>query len=159
MAVERRHHQQLRNPSLEAAADAIRLQRRLVQQLVRKPRHPPQTARGLAEQVGELRRVLPPPRALVQHHRHDGPQLRPPRFVTALGLPDAAAVAQQPQAEPPVRRRLVLEQKVHRNRLSGRGVQDPIQQVGLALEQLLVQEGPIDRGERRPLEALRDGIG
>ena len=53
-----------------------------------------------------------------------------------------------------VRRRLVLEKQVQRYRLPGLDVLDAVEQVGLALAQVVIEKGAVDEGERRPVEAV-----
>ena len=104
--------------------------------------------------MGKLRRMIPAACPLVEHHRHDGPQFGLSRIVAAFGLPYAAAIAQKPEGHPRIGRRLMLEQHVHGNGLAALGVLDLVEKVGLASLQVLVNEGAVDQGQGRPVEAV-----
>lgn len=53
----------------------------------------------------------------------------------------------------------MLKEHVNGHGLSGLGVLDLIEQVGLALAQLLVDEGAVALAQGRPVEAAADGVG
>ena len=53
----------------------------------------------------------------------------------------------------------MLEEQIHPYGLTGLGVLDLVEQVGLAFAQVLVHEGAVEQGQGRPVKATPDGVG
>ena len=69
-------------------------------------------------------------------------------------LPDLYAVAEQPQPQPPVRRRLMLQQYVHQHRRLGTLPLHRIQHVGLVAPPVVIHEATPQQAQRRPLQGV-----
>ena len=126
----------------------VRPHLRLVDQQVRVARHARPPPHRHWKQLRELARVPPDATALIQDQRHDRAQLLLSRMPLPITLPDPDAVLQQPQAQPPVRRGLVLQQHVEPRRCAVGRAPDGVQQVRFACAQAVVDEAC-----RLPLEA------
>ena len=53
----------------------------------------------------------------------------------------------------------MLKQQIQRHRLPRLDVFDTVKQVGLALAQVVIEEGAVDEGQRCPVEAVSEGVG
>ena len=85
-------------------------------QRVRVARHSRPLPHVRGKQLRELARVAPAALALIEHQRHDRAQVLLVRMPPTIPFPDPDAVLQQPQPQPGVRRRPVLQQHVQPRR-------------------------------------------
>ena len=53
----------------------------------------------------------------------------------------------------------MLEKQIQRHRLPGLDMLNAVEQVGLALAQVVIEEGAVDKGERCPVEVVSEAAG
>ena len=130
----------------------------LVDQQVRVARHSRPLPHVCRKQLRELARVAPAALALIEHQRHDRAQVLLVRVPPAIPFPDPDAVLQQPQPQPGVRRRPVLQQHVQPRRCAAALALDRVQQVGFAVAQAVVDEADRLPPEARPHQFTADRL-
>ena len=141
--------QHLHRPTIRIPARLLQRHVRQFHQHVAEAADTGQVPHLLIVQILETEGRRPLPRAVVQDHADNRAEEARPRVPGSLLVPNAALVAEQPQAQPVVHRGLVLDQYIHIHR-PARFMSELKQHIRLGPSQFIVDKRSrlqLQRGE------------